>query len=71
MDPTLPAPSDTFVFPACPRERPAPCAASRLSVELPRVWVMAVPSLAQPSFDELGTHLSQVTFCVVDLETTG
>lgn len=27
--------------------------------------------IAQPSFDDLGTHLSQVTFCVVDLETTG
>jgi DNA polymerase III subunit epsilon len=26
---------------------------------------------AQQSFDELGRHLSQVTFCVVDLETTG
>ena len=26
---------------------------------------------AQASFDDLGTHLSQVTFCVVDLETTG
>lgn len=25
----------------------------------------------QPSFDDLGTHLSQVTFVVVDLETTG
>ncbi|WP_461107223.1 DEDD exonuclease domain-containing protein [Tessaracoccus terricola] len=25
----------------------------------------------QPSFEDLGTHLSQVTFCVVDLETTG
>jgi len=25
----------------------------------------------QGSFDDLGTHLSQVTFCVVDLETTG
>lgn len=35
------------------------------------VWGMALPSPAQPSFDELGTHLSQVTFCVVDLETTG
>ncbi|MGO1383801.1 MAG: DEDD exonuclease domain-containing protein [Arachnia sp.] len=32
---------------------------------------MAVPSFVQPSFDELGTHLAQVTFCVVDLETTG
>ena len=26
---------------------------------------------AQATFDDLGTHLSQVTFCVVDLETTG
>ena len=26
---------------------------------------------AQASFDDLGVHLSQVTFCVVDLETTG
>src|SRR3954451_9604085 len=25
----------------------------------------------QDAFDDLGTHLSQVTFCVVDLETTG
>ena len=25
----------------------------------------------QASFDDLGTHLSQVTFCIVDLETTG
>lgn len=25
----------------------------------------------QPSFEDLGTHLSEVTFCVVDLETTG
>ena len=29
------------------------------------------PASQQQSFDELGTHLSQVTFCVVDLETTG
>ena len=29
----------------------------------------AVP--LQPSFDDLGTSLSEVTFCVVDLETTG
>ncbi|MEA2517860.1 MAG: polymerase subunit epsilon, partial [Actinomycetota bacterium] len=27
--------------------------------------------LAQGSFEDLGTPLSQVTFCVVDLETTG
>ena len=35
---------------------------------------MATPRLGvgvQTSFDDLGTHLSQVTFCVVDLETTG
>jgi DNA polymerase-3 subunit epsilon len=25
----------------------------------------------QESFDDLGTHLSEVTFCIVDLETTG
>lgn len=34
----------------------------------------SVPGMAagvQAAFDELGTHLSQVTFCVVDLETTG
>jgi DNA polymerase III subunit epsilon len=35
----------------------------------------AIPSVAivalQASFDDLGTHLSKVTFCVVDLETTG
>lgn len=28
-------------------------------------------SSRQDSFEDLGTHLSQVTFCVVDLETTG
>ncbi|HEY5820542.1 MAG TPA: DEDD exonuclease domain-containing protein [Propionibacteriaceae bacterium] len=32
---------------------------------------MAVAAGAQASFSDLGTHLSQVTFCVVDLETTG
>ena len=32
---------------------------------------MSASSPAQPSFDDLGTHLSAVTFCVVDLETTG
>ncbi len=35
------------------------------------VWFMAAPSPAQLSFEDLGTHLSEVTFCVVDLETTG
>jgi DNA polymerase-3 subunit epsilon len=29
------------------------------------------PRQLQRSFDDLGQHLSQVTFCVVDLETTG
>src|SRR6187402_2412146 len=29
------------------------------------------PAAALASFDDLGPHLSQVTFCVVDLETTG
>jgi DNA polymerase-3 subunit epsilon len=28
-------------------------------------------TVEQQSFDDLGTHLSAVTFCVVDLETTG
>ncbi len=35
---------------------------------------MATPDPAaglQDSFEDLGTHLSEVTFCVVDLETTG
>jgi DNA polymerase-3 subunit epsilon len=35
---------------------------------------MATPRPAprlQDSFEDLGTHLSEVTFCVVDLETTG
>lgn len=32
---------------------------------------MPYQQLQQPSFEDLGTHLSQVTFCVVDLETTG
>jgi len=31
----------------------------------------AAADRAQLSFDDLGTHLAQVTFCVVDLETTG
>ena len=34
---------------------------------MPSVAIVAL----QASFDDLGTHLSQVTFCVVDLETTG
>ena len=27
--------------------------------------------MTQPTLEDLGTHLSQATFCVVDLETTG
>lgn len=45
-----------------------------MSVGLPRVTDVAPPAPApslQASFDDLGTHLSEVTFCVVDLETTG
>ena len=38
-----------------------------LSEAIPTVAIVAL----QASFDDLGTHLSQVTFCVVDLETTG
>lgn len=37
-----------------------------MSVGLPNVTAMT-----QPMFEDLGTHLSQATFCVVDLETTG
>ncbi|HLT60859.1 MAG TPA: DEDD exonuclease domain-containing protein, partial [Microlunatus sp.] len=33
--------------------------------------ISAAAQQAQPSFEELGTPLSAVTFCVVDLETTG
>src|SRR6476620_7253986 len=32
---------------------------------------MASVAPAQSSFEDLGTHLVDVTFCVVDLETTG
>ena len=32
---------------------------------------MFLDMLVQASFDELGTPLSEITFCVVDLETTG
>jgi DNA polymerase-3 subunit epsilon len=38
-----------------------------LSEAIPSVAIVAI----QASFDDLGTHLSRVTFCVVDLETTG
>jgi len=36
-----------------------------------RLNVINVIPTAQPSFDDLSPALSQVTFCVVDLETTG
>ncbi|MBA3349892.1 MAG: endonuclease, partial [Actinobacteria bacterium] len=32
---------------------------------------MSAPTAMQRSFEELGTPLSEITFCVVDLETTG
>ena len=38
-----------------------------MSESISSVAIMAL----QASFDDLGTHLSQVTFCIVDLETTG
>lgn len=41
-----------------PAARPTPLARRR-------------PAPARGSFDDLGTHLAEVTFCVVDLETTG
>jgi DNA polymerase-3 subunit epsilon len=44
-----------------------PCPAA-LSVVAPSVCVVKA---VQGSFDELGRHLADVTFCVVDLETTG
>src|SRR5436305_10599811 len=33
--------------------------------------VPRAPRLGQRSFDDLGTPLHEVTFCVLDLETTG
>ena len=41
-----------------------------LSSRLFTVLTMSA-ALLQPSFDDLGTPLCEVTFCVVDLETTG
>ena len=45
------------------------------STELPparsSVPVVTSSALAQPSFEDLGRPLAEVTFCVVDLETTG
>jgi DNA polymerase-3 subunit epsilon len=34
-------------------------------------WMPAPAPVGQRSFDELGTPLHEVTFCVIDLETTG
>jgi len=67
-------------------ERPGRCACPALSVGLPTVTDMTAASghaphpapaggrpadAAQGTFDELGTPLAEVTFVVVDLETTG
>ena len=38
---------------------------------VPSVTDVATEPSLQASFDDLGTHLAEVTFCVVDLETTG
>lgn len=40
-------------------------------LRLPLVSSTAVGKYVQPSFDDLGTPLSEVTFTVIDLETTG
>ena len=37
----------------------------------PLCSIIMAAAFEQQSFDDLGTHLSAVTFCVVDLETTG
>ncbi len=50
-----------------PVERPR----QRLSVTVASVRARAVPASSQLSFDELGTPLREVTFVVLDLETTG
>jgi len=42
-----------------------------LSYLMPNVQGMTSPVPIQPSFDDLGRLLSDTTFCVVDLETTG
>jgi DNA polymerase-3 subunit epsilon len=42
-----------------------------MSAAVPRVTDVAPAPCTQASFEDLGTHLSEVTFCVVDLETTG
>jgi DNA polymerase-3 subunit epsilon len=34
-------------------------------------WMAPSPPVGQRSFDDLGTPLHEVTFCVIDLETTG
>lgn len=43
----------------------------RLSVEGISLSKVSSTTVVQPSFADLGRPLSQVTFCVVDLETTG
>ena len=66
---TPPAPTDSFGSrrPTHPRVGRA---CTVLSVRLPSVMDMSRWS-AQMSFDELGRPLRDITFCVVDLETTG
>lgn len=61
MSPMLTAPSDSFRAPAPPG----------LSERPPSVRSMPTPVPAQPSFADLGTPLPEVSFVVVDLETTG
>ncbi len=66
---TPPAPTDSFVRPRFRRPR-GRVGRPLVSVLLPTVEDMGEWS-AQMSFDELGRPLRDITFCVVDLETTG
>src|SRR4051812_17495756 len=59
-----PPPTSSF------RQSPPGPACRDLSVPLPSVVVMSRWA-TQMSFDELGRPLRDITFCVVDLETTG
>jgi len=42
-----------------------------MSLDIEHLFAIVYPMLAQRSFEDLGTPLSELTFCVVDLETTG
>ena len=54
----------------CTTDLPAPLE-TETSVVASNVSLMRPACALQPSFDDLGRSLADVTFCVVDLETTG